>query len=409
MESDWPHEFPGTNWMDDAEERAVLDVLQKGSVFRFYGPGVPTKVAQLEAEARAFYGKEHALAVSSGTGGLVCTMLALGIGPGDEVIVPAFMWVATIGAVVHCNAIPVLCEVDDSLTLDPADLERKITSRTKLIVAVHMAGTPCDMEAIMAVADRHGIDVLEDCAQCNGGSFKGRKVGSIGRAGIFSFQINKNATAGEGGLVVTGDGDLFERLNAAHDLGIPWGEAAPDDDSNVHLWGQGRRMSELCGAVAGIQLRKLPEIVEHMRGSNQRIQAALEGIAGLGFRRLNDPNGDTGPFLVLILPDEATVLRTVADLTSAGLGSLWRTADYGMHVYYNIPQLVEKTPLSPAGNPWSLPQNAQSVYDYGKGACPVSDDLFARSIIVTIPSRLSQEQESEMARSIQAAVERASE
>ena len=148
-------------------------------------------------------------------------MTALGIGPGCEVILPAFFWVSTAGAVVGANAIPVLCEINESFCMDPEDLARKITPRTKLIVPVHMAGVPCDMKAIMAVANKHGIPVLEDCAQANGGSFDGQKVGTFGAAGIFSLQWNKNATAGEGGLLVTNDAALYERLNAAHDLGVP--------------------------------------------------------------------------------------------------------------------------------------------------------------------------------------------
>ena len=125
-----------------------------------------------------YYGTKYALALNSGTGALMAAMSALEIGPGCEVILPAFLWVATVASVVHQNAIPVLCEVDESLSLDPADLERKITDRTKLIVPIHMAGTPCDMDAIMAVANRRGIPVLEDCAQCNGGTYRGRTLGN---------------------------------------------------------------------------------------------------------------------------------------------------------------------------------------------------------------------------------------
>ena len=177
MMTDWPYEFPGAYWIDEQEEQAVLDVLRKGSPFRYYGLGEPKYVNAYEDEARAYYGVRHALAVNSGTGALACAMAALGVGPGDEVILPAFMWVATVGAVVRANAIPVLCEVDDSLTMDPADLERKITPRTKLIIPIHMAGAPCDMDTVMDVANRHGIPVLEDVAQCNGGTFRGRKLG----------------------------------------------------------------------------------------------------------------------------------------------------------------------------------------------------------------------------------------
>ena len=271
MKTNWPYEFPGINWLGKEEERAVVDVVRKGSLFRYYGPERPTHVAQLEDWAKQFYGVKHALAVNSGTGALCTAMSALQIGPGDEVIVPAFLWVATVTAIVHCNAIPVVCEIDDSFNLDAADLRKKITKRTKLIVAVHMAGTPCDMDAIMQVANEHDIPVLEDCAQCNGGSFRGRKVGAFGKVGIFSLQINKNVTAGEGGIIVTDDDALYKRLVATHDVGVPWENSAPNEASDVQFWGQGRRMGELAGAVANVQLRRLPDIITHMRAAKQRI------------------------------------------------------------------------------------------------------------------------------------------
>lgn len=253
----WPDPFPGAHWLDKREDQAVLDVLHRRALFRYYGVNQPRHAAAFEQGAREFYGVEHALGVNSGTGALFTAMTALGMGPGYEVIVPAFFWVATVGAIVNANAIPVLCEVDDSFCMDPQDLERKITPRTKLIVPVHMAGAPCNMKAIMAVARRHRIPVLEDCAQANGGSFAGQKVGTFGLLGMFSLQWNKNATAGEGGLLVTNDARLYERCVAAHDLGIPWVGDAPRETGTV-TWGAGRRMSELIGAVACVQLKKLP-------------------------------------------------------------------------------------------------------------------------------------------------------
>jgi dTDP-4-amino-4,6-dideoxygalactose transaminase len=404
MENGWPSGFPGINWLGREEEEAVVDVVRKGALFRYYGPQVPTHVEQLEEYARAFYDVRHALAVNSGTGALFTAMSALGIGPGDEVIVPAFLWVATVTAIVQSNAIPVLCEVDDSFNMDPADLEKKITSRTKLIAVVHMAGTPCDMEAIMRLADKPNVPVLEDCAQCNGGSFKGQKVGTFGKVGIYSLQINKNVTAGEGGLLVTNDDDLYTRLVAAHDLGVPWKKSQPDEGSQVRLWGQGRRMGELAGAVANVQLRKLPDVVAHMRASKQRIKEMLGDLEGVSFRRLNDPDGDTGPFLILTLDSESRAVRSAQHLAESGVENAFHLSAYGLHIYHNIRSLVEKVPLSPAGNPWSLPQNAESIFEYGKGACPTSDDLFDRSIIITIPSRLTTEQEGEMAKAIRNAV-----
>jgi dTDP-4-amino-4,6-dideoxygalactose transaminase len=378
-------------------------VLHQRALFRYYGLHKPKHTLALEEAARRFYGVKHALGVNSGTGALFTAMTALGIGPGSEVIVPAFLWVATVGAVVQANAIPVLCEIDDSFSLDPEDLERRITPRTRLIVAVHMAGAPCNMRAIIAVARRHRLPVLEDCAQANGGSFQGQKLGTFGTLGMFSFQWNKNATAGEGGLLVTNNRPLYERCVAAHDLGIPWVNDAPVETGTV-TWGAGRRMGELTGAVAAVQLRKLPRITRHMVASKRRIKAQLDGTPGLTFRRLNDPAGDSGPFLVFLLDSARRAQVVVRRIQAAGLRSAVRLAEYGMHIYSNIPQLVHKVPLSPAGNPWQLPQNRESLCDYAKGACPRSDDLFARAILLPIPSRLTLAQERQAASILRAAL-----
>lgn len=405
MPIDWPREFPGAYWLDRHEDLAVQDVLHNGSLFRYYGLGTPKYVDALEQAARKYYGVKHALGLNSGAGALMAAMSALDIGPGCEVILPSFLWVATVAAVIHQNAVPVLCEVDDSLSMDPADLEAKITPRTKLIVPIHMAGTPCDMNAIMDVADRHGIPVLEDCAQCNGGTFRGRPLGSIGRVGIFSLQLNKNITSGEGGLLVTDDERIYYRAFSAHDMGMIRidGRLAMPEPYAV-AWGAGRRMSELCGAVASVQMSKIDRILDAMRGSKRRIKAMLDGTPGLRFRKLNDADGDAGAFLVMLMDTDAQAVAAVPRLKAAGLHNAFRVADYGLHVYYNIPALVGRVPLSTAGNPWNLPENAESVYIYAKGACPKSDALFARSVLLPIPSRLTEAQENAAADAIRQAV-----
>lgn len=405
MKIKWPREFPGVHWLDKQEEKAVLDVLRNKTPFRYYGLRKPKYVEALESHACKFYGVKYALAVNSGTGALMTAMSALGIGPGMEVILPSFFWVSTVGAVVQANAIPVLCEVNDSFTLDPADLEKKITPRTKLIVPVHMAGAVCDMKAITAVAKKHNIPVFEDCAQANGGEFRGKKVGTFGKIGMFSMQMNKNATAGEGGLLVTTDKKLYTRCVAAHDVGLPWVNGTPCFTDNESVtWGCGRRMSELIGSVASVQIKKLPKIVKHMQDSKRRIKSMLEGTPGMAFRRLNDESGDTGCFLILILETESAAQKAIARIKASGMPSASRLADYGLHIYCNIPQLVEKTPLSPAGNPWNLPENKEWARDYHKGACPQSDELFARSILIPIPSCLTREQEKIAAQIIRKAV-----
>jgi 8-amino-3,8-dideoxy-alpha-D-manno-octulosonate transaminase len=257
----------------------------------------------------------------------------------------------------------------------------------------------------MAVANRHGIPVLEDCAQCNGGTYRGRSVGTFGRMGIFSLQLNKNMTCGEGGLLITDDERLYYRAFSAHDMGmIRVGGRLAMPEPYAVAWGAGRRMTELCGAVASVQIQKLPRIVDSMRASKRRIKAMLSDVAGLAFRRLNDAEGDTGAFLVMLLDTEAMAAAVVERLKAAGLHNVFRVSEYGLHMYFNIPALVNKLPLSPAGNPWSLAENARSVYTYGKGACPKSDALFARAVLLPIPSRLTEEQERAAAEAIRSAV-----
>lgn len=403
----WPQEFPGVHWLDDKEEQALLDVMRNGSMFRYYGLQQPHHVDDFEQAAREYYGVKHALAVNSGTGALICALSALGVGPGSEVIIPSFLWVASVGSIIQVGAIPVLCEVDRSFNLDPVALRQRITKRTAVIVAIHMAGAPCDMDRIMGLANEHGVKVLEDCAQCNGGSYRGRKLGSIGHMAIFSLQLNKNITCGEGGLVVTNDDRLYERAFAAHDMGMVRrnGRLAQPEDYALS-WGQGRRMSELSGAVAGVQFKKLNLIVSHMRGSKRRIKAGLAGTPGLGFRTLHDEDGDSGPFIIMILDTPDLSRRLFTDLRAAGFSNAMHIADYGLHIYSNIVALVRKTPLSPAGNPWNLAENRDSQYDYAKGACPQSDELFARSVLLPVPSNLTDAQEKFAVKTIQASLVR---
>jgi dTDP-4-amino-4,6-dideoxygalactose transaminase len=401
----WPYEFPGAYWLDKKEDKAVIDVLHRGSLFRYYGLNKPGFADKFEALARKFYGVKYALAVNSGTGALSVAMNALGIGPGCEVIIPAFLWVATVGAVIQNNAIPVLCEIDESFNMSAADLEKKITPRTKLIVPIHIAGNPCDMTSIMMVARKYKIAVLEDCAQCNGGSFKSKKVGTFGDMGIFSLQLNKNMTCGEGGLVITNDEKLYYKAFSAHDMGlIRIGGRLAKPEPYAIAWGQGRRMSELCGAVASVQIRKLPGIVKSMLASKKRIKKMLAGISGLKFRKINDTEGDSGPFIIMILDSQDKAVDVANKMKVGGLHNVFRVADYGLHIYYNIPSLVGKVSLSPAGNPWNLAENRRSIYDYNKGACPKSDELFVRSILLPIPSKLTLEQEIEAVKVIKESV-----
>jgi len=215
--------FPGGLEIGDEEKREVLEVLDRKYLFRYYGPkDFPSKVKALEDQYAGLTGAKHALALNSCTSALISALVAAGIGPGDEVIVPAYTFFATCAAVVDARAIPIVAEVDGSLTMDPADFERKITPRTKAVIPVHMRGMPAKIDKICEIAKRKKIVVVEDVAQSNGGTFKGKPLGSFGDVGCFSLQFHKIITSGEGGILVTDSDLLYTRAQAYHDVAACW-------------------------------------------------------------------------------------------------------------------------------------------------------------------------------------------
>jgi dTDP-4-amino-4,6-dideoxygalactose transaminase len=314
------------------------------------------------------------------------------------------MWVAVVAAVVNLGAIPVLADIDESFTLNPTDLERKITPRTKGIIVVHMSGAPANVPALLEVARKRRLFLLEDCAQCAGGSIRGKRVGSFGDMGIFSFQMNKNMSSGEGGCVVTNDSRLYQRTVAAHDNGYARDETgrAIYDNLDLCLWGRGCRLDELRGAILRVQLGKLPTITAHMRQSKYRIRRAIEAFQKVQLRRIVDPEGDTGAFLIFTLENAEEARRINQALRAEGLVTSSQgvtnvvMTDWGLHIYSNIVSLVNKTSTDGKGFPWTLAENRNSMLQYAKGTCPVADDLFERSILLAIPSCLTETDENDI-------------
>jgi dTDP-4-amino-4,6-dideoxygalactose transaminase len=399
-----PLEFPGIHYLDQKEIEAAVRLLKSRSLFRFYGLDLQGEAEAFESEFAQWLSIPHAVAVTSGTGALNVALSAMGVGPGQEVIVPAYMWVSVAAAVVSRGAIPVLADIDDTFCLDPKAVEAQVTPRTAGIILVHMSGAPGDAKAIRNVASRHGVFLLEDCAQCNGGSVDGQKVGTFGDIATFSFQMNKNMTSGEGGCVVTNDVRLYRRAVACHDLGY-----ARDDQGRLAfsepdycLWGEGYRIDELRASLLRVQLRKLPKIIEAMRSSKYRIRKALEEWEGVQLRTVIDPRGDTGCFLITTYEDRQTAERVNRALRAEGIVthpqgvSNVLMTEWGLHLYYNIPSLVNKTSVDGRGFPWKLAENAGIERQYAKGTCPVADSLFERSIILAIPSCLTERDEDDI-------------
>jgi 8-amino-3,8-dideoxy-alpha-D-manno-octulosonate transaminase len=399
-----PLEFPGVHHMNDEEEQAALCVIRSRSLFRYYGVDLQGEVEAFESEIQQFLGVSRALAVTSGTGALHIALSALGVGPGQEIIVPAYLWVSVVAAVVNLGAIPVLADINETFCLDPTDIEGRITPRTSGIIAVHMSGAPADVPALLKIARDRGLFLLEDCAQCAGGSLGGKKVGTFGDIGIFSFQMNKNMSSGEGGCLVTNDQRLYHRAVASHDTGYARDEKgrAILDNLDLCLWGRGYRMDELRAAILRVQLKKLPTVVARMRHSKYRIRRELERHPQIRLRSIVDESGDTGAFLIVIFPD-ATAAKWASDAlrvegiatSRQGINNLVMT-DWGLHIYSNIVSLVNQTSIDKNGSPWSLSENRDSRPHYSKGTCPVADSLFERSLLLAIPSCLTQSDEDDI-------------
>ncbi|MBN1837478.1 MAG: DegT/DnrJ/EryC1/StrS family aminotransferase, partial [Spirochaetales bacterium] len=342
---------PGYYWMGKEEEQELVDLIHARYLFR-YGdekdPAFKHRVKTLEEEVARSFGARYALAVSSGTAALVTALSAAGIGPGDEVIVPGYTFIASMSSVIICNAVPVLAEVDESLTLDPADVERRITKHTRAILPVHMIGNPCDLDALKAIAERHKLLLIEDTAQAFGGFYKGKRLGTIGLMGTYSFNIFKTINAGDGGMVVTDDEELYKRAFGYHDQGhFPLRTGV--EVGNRSVIGQNFRMTELTAAVLLAQFRKLDAIIERLRTLKARFRGQIEDLPGLSFRRLNDPQGECGTILTVFLPDKKS-----ADAVAKTLGTL-TVAHSGWHVYNNMENILNMHTINPKNNPLKHP------------------------------------------------------
>lgn len=374
----------GSAAIGEEEETLVRDVLQRGELFRYYGdrPGnPPPMVATLEAEFRDWIGVPFALATSSGTAALEVALAAIAVGPGDEVIVPAWSWLSCVTAIVRTGACPVLAEIDASLNLDPTEIDRLVTPRTRAILVVHYQGAAADMSAIREAAARHGLLIVEDCAEAPGASYRDRRVGAWSDIAIYSFQHNKPMTAGEGGMLVTSDARTYERAVRMHDLGQfrPHHEQFTDSLEPAFSGGQ-YRMSELTAAVAIAQRRKVDGIMAHCRELHRHIIERVGTPADLTWRPVADPAGDFGFELYCYLPsaERAAVVR--GQLAEHGVPCQRRTGTYPQyHRAHVLTGRAHHPALSPFNDlkPWPAP-------GYRPEDFPRTEDLTRRFIAVPL-------------------------
>jgi len=357
---------PGAFWIGKEEFEEVIEVMNTGHLFRYGSetdPDFLRKAATLEQKFAELCSTKYALATSSGTSSLLVSLVALGLKPGDEIIVPAYTFIATYSACLFLGLVPVMAEVDESLTLDPGDIEHRITPRTKAIIPVHMLGNPCDMEKIMYIAKKHYLSVLEDACQALGASYKGVKTGAIGDIGAFSLNVFKTINCGDGGLVVTNSPQLYEHAFGMHDQGhkpLRLGVEVGKRD----IMGLNFRINEVSAAIGLAQLGKLDRMHKRLREIKAKFKSLLPPSEDYSFRTLNDSEGESATICTVIFNT-----REKAEKVTSALGS--KTVDQsGWHVYSNMENILYR--LEELG------------YQVAKGSFPRTDDLLSRSLNISI-------------------------
>lgn len=363
----------------EEEAAAIAKVISSGALFRY---GVGGECDRFEERYAEHLGVKHVALTVSGTFALSAAMTAIGLGPGDEVLIPAHTYMATATSVLTTGAIPVIVDIDESITISAAAIEAAIGPRTKAVVPVHMWGAACDMNAIMEIAGRHGLWVIEDACQGVGGGYEGRKLGTIGHVGAYSFNYFKNMTAGEGGAVATSDDKIAERARCAIDpCHFYW---TGRDDSLKPFAGNGGRASELAGAMLNVQLDRIDGIIEAMRAEKRQILAGTRQLGNLGLEPapMHSPDHDCAAHVMYLLPSAEAAQRFVEVHPAVIAGKT------GRHTYVEWDQvLMGAGAAHPAMNPYNHPDNAACRRTYDKEMCRPSLDILDRMIMVpTHPS-----------------------
>ena len=353
---------------------AIARVIRDGALFRY---GVGAECDRFEARYADYLGVKHFALAASGSQALAAAITALGLGPGDEVIIPAHTYMATATSVLSAGAIPLIVDIDETITIDPAAVEAAIGPRTRAVIPVHMWGAACDMGAIMDIAARHGLIVIEDACQGVGGGYEGRKFGSIGHAGCFSFNYFKNMTCGEGGGVAINDDAIAERARCAIDPCHFYWQGR--NEAVKPFSGNGARASELMGAMLNVQLDRIAGMIDAMRSEKKAILAATRSLDNLGLKAtpMNSPDHDCSAQVMYTLPSGEAARRFSELMPCVIIGQT------GRHNYTEWDQvLMGAGAAHPAMNPFEMPANADCRKTYSRDMCATSLEILNRTIMV---------------------------
>lgn len=390
--------MPGFEIFGEEEKKEIMDVLDTGVLFRYeFGTqrkGV-YKVLEFERQFAAYCGTSYGQAVTSGTAALKVALAALGVGPGDEVITQGFTFVATWEAILDIGAIPVFTEVDRTLNMDPADLEKKITEKTRCIIPVHMLGGQARIREIVAIAGKHGIPVLEDTAQAAAGRIDGQHLGTFGECGTFSFDAVKTMTTGEGGMIITANEELWRTMSEYHDHG---------HDHVVNpgaRGGEGRRfigfnyrMMEIQGAIGLAQLAKLDSMIAAQKKTKVALQEAASAIPGVSFREFVDEKGDSATFFCFFLESREQCRRVNKVLVDNKAGAI-NFGENTWHFYPRWEHLLAGATVAKNGWPFFEPGGKRRVI-YDPEFLPASAELISRTLVYQIPVKMPEERLTEM-------------
>jgi len=348
---------------------AVANVIKNGRMFRTLDPNAPVhELLDFERDMRAYLNVENYFLLTSGKGALICALIACGVGPGDEVIVPAYTYVATALTVLAVGAIPVVVDIDSTLGLDPKAVEAAMTPNVKAIIPVHMQGMPANMEAICDIAKKHGCYVIEDACQAVGGSFKGKKLGTWGDCGAYSYNYFKNISAGEGGGLTTKTREMYERAYIYHDSsGVPYFGKNISNLDDILFAGSEFRANEITAAILRVQLTRLDGIMADLRKNRDYVWNGIKDIPGIKLSPSNDYAGDVGNNLTLIF-DEVKDAEKFASLTGSG-----RAINTGKHVAWSWGILFRhRGAAHEKMNPFNFEANRGLRMDYAPDMCAQS-------------------------------------
>ncbi len=357
---------------------AVAAVIETGNLFKINSGLRETEHA--EEEMREKFGVDHAILMTSGHAALTAALISLGIGPGDEVIVPAYTYISTALAVIGAGAMPVIAEADETLTISPKDIEKKISKHTKAIMPVHIQGFPCDMDSIMTIAKKHNLKVIEDACQADGGTYNGKRLGTIGDAGAYSFNYFKIISCGEGGALLTNDRSVFERSLIYHDsAAVAYFGNQLDGVEESLFCGSEYRTNEIAAAILRKQLVRLDGILADLRKTRDYFMSELSGLCE--FVPSNDINGGCATTLAIRFKtaDEAKAFAEADGVR----GTI--PINTGKHVYCNWTPIMNKMgALNPLMDPFKMEANKDIVPDYRADMCPETLDLLARSVYIPL-------------------------